>query len=145
MKARAFLPKKQKKACKYLEIWDSKFTFLKRSRVGNSQAFCKICNCDFSVSHGGRNDVSQHEKSTKHKRKLEAQKHTQAMSTFVTRNTTEADQVINAEFKMAMLCAKNDVAFTFCDDFNKCVAETLLLHQNTQREKPRLHISLKVS
>ncbi|XP_047226593.1 uncharacterized protein LOC124871367 [Girardinichthys multiradiatus] len=83
----------------------------------------KICNCDFSVSHGGRNDISQHEKSTKHKRWLEAQKHAQAMSTFVTRNTTEADQVINAEVKMAMLCAKNNVAFNFCDDFNKCVAE----------------------
>nr|XP_054588381.1 uncharacterized protein LOC129153197 [Nothobranchius furzeri] len=24
---------------------------------------------------------------------------------------------------MAMLCAKNNVSFTFCDDFNKCVAE----------------------
>ncbi|XP_047236692.1 uncharacterized protein LOC124877498 [Girardinichthys multiradiatus] len=45
------------------------------------------------------------------------------MTTFVTRNTTEADQVINAEVKMAMLCAKNNVAFNFCDDFNKCVAE----------------------
>ncbi|MEQ2313026.1 hypothetical protein AMECASPLE_037393 [Ameca splendens] len=45
------------------------------------------------------------------------------MSTFVTRNTTEEDQVINAEVKMAMLCAKNNVAFNFCDDFNKRVAE----------------------
>ncbi|XP_034536243.1 uncharacterized protein LOC117810492 [Notolabrus celidotus] len=115
--------KKTKKSCKYLEKWDSEFTFLKRSRMGHSHAFCKICNCDFSVSHGGRNDVSQHEKSTKHNRWLEAQKHSQAMSTFVTRNTTEADQVINAEVKMAMLCAKNNVAFSFCDDFNKCVAE----------------------
>ncbi|XP_070408565.1 uncharacterized protein [Nothobranchius furzeri] len=115
--------KKSKKSCKYLEKWDSEFTFLKKSRMGHSHAFCKICSCDFSVSHGGRNDVSQHEKSTKHKRWLEAQKHAQTMSAFVTRNTTEADQVINAEVKMAMLCAKNNVSFTFCDDFNKCVAE----------------------
>uniref|UniRef100_A0A8C6LN13 Uncharacterized LOC107389530 n=1 Tax=Nothobranchius furzeri TaxID=105023 RepID=A0A8C6LN13_NOTFU len=115
--------KKSKKLCKYLEKWDSEFTFLKKSRMGQSHAFCKICSCDFSVSHGGRNDVSQHEKSTKHKRWLEAQKHAQMMSAFVTRNTTEADQVINAEVKMAMLCAKNNVSFTFCDDFNKCVAE----------------------
>ncbi|XP_054601663.1 uncharacterized protein [Nothobranchius furzeri] len=115
--------KKSKKSCKYLEKWHSEFTFLKKSRMGQSHAFCKICSCDFSVSHGGRNDVSQHEKSTKHKRWLEAQKHAQTMSAFVTRNTTEADQVINAEVKMAMLCAKNNVSFTFCDDFNKCVAE----------------------
>ncbi|XP_013858856.1 uncharacterized protein LOC106514241 [Austrofundulus limnaeus] len=115
--------KKVKTSCKYLEKWDSEFTFLKKSRVGHNYTFCKICNCDFSVSHGGRNDVRQHEKSVKHKRGLEAQKHAQAMSPFVTRNATEADQVINAEVKMAMLCAKNNVAFAFCDDFNKCVAE----------------------
>lgn len=47
-----------------------------------------------------------------HKRGLQAQKHAQAMSAFVTRNATEADQVTRAEVKMAMLCAKN-----------KCVAD----------------------
>ncbi|KAF7200794.1 transcript variant X1 [Nothobranchius furzeri] len=107
--------KKSKKSCKYLEKWDS--------RMGLSHAFFKICSCDFSVSHGGRNDVSHHEKSTKHKRWLEAQKHAQTMSAFVTRNTTEADQVMNAEVKMAMLCARNNASITFCDDFHKCVAE----------------------
>ncbi|KAJ8290639.1 hypothetical protein GJAV_G00015650 [Gymnothorax javanicus] len=45
------------------------------------------------------------------------------MTTFITRNVTEADQVTNAEVKMAMLCAKNNVAFSFCDDFNKGVAD----------------------
>ncbi|XP_059397935.1 uncharacterized protein LOC132130252 [Carassius carassius] len=45
------------------------------------------------------------------------------MSAFVTRNATEADQVPSAEVKMAMLCAKNNIPFTFHDDFNKCVAD----------------------
>ncbi|XDV29612.1 hypothetical protein PO909_032704 [Leuciscus waleckii] len=76
-----------------------------------------------NISHGGRNDVSQHEKSAKHKRGLEGQKHAQAMSAFVTRNATDADQVICAEVKMAMLCAKNNIPFSFHDDFNKCVAD----------------------
>ncbi|KAL6476210.1 hypothetical protein MHYP_G00147090 [Metynnis hypsauchen] len=115
--------KKAKRTCKYLDEWDWEFTFLKRSMKGHSYSFCKICSCDFSVSHGGRNDVRQHEQSAKHKRGLKAQKYAQEMSPFVARNTTEADKVINAEVKMAMLCAKNNVAFTFCDDFNKCVAE----------------------
>ena len=70
-----------------------------------SYAFCRVCNCDFSVSHGGRSNVSQHEKSAKHKRQLEAQKHAQAMFAFVTSNTTEANQIKNAEVKMAMLGA----------------------------------------
>ncbi|XP_060125482.1 uncharacterized protein LOC118081165 isoform X3 [Zootoca vivipara] len=115
--------KKEKTMCKYLERWDSEFSFLKKSRLGHHYAFCTICSCDFSVSHGGRNDVTQHTKAAKHKRGVEAQKHAPTMSTCVTRNTEEADQVINAEVKMAMLCAKNNVPFTFCDDYNKCVAE----------------------
>ncbi|KAK2906674.1 hypothetical protein Q8A67_005659 [Cirrhinus molitorella] len=88
--------KKPKPSCKYRDKWD-KFIFLKKSRVGDSHVFCKICICDFSTAHGGRNDVCQHEKSAKHKRRLEAQKHAQAMSAFVTRNATEADQVTSAE------------------------------------------------
>ncbi|XP_034965228.1 uncharacterized protein LOC118082233 isoform X2 [Zootoca vivipara] len=115
--------KKAKKLCKYLEKWESEFSFVKKSRVGDSNAFCTICSCDFSVSHGGRNDVAQHKQSAKHKRRLEAQKNAPTMSAFVNRNTTEADQVINAKVKMAMLCAKNNISFTFCDDFNKCVAD----------------------
>ncbi|XP_077056086.1 uncharacterized protein LOC143707244 [Siphateles boraxobius] len=91
--------------------------------MGDSHAFCKFCNCDFSISHGGRNDVCQHEKSAKHKRGQEGLKHAQAMSAFVTRNATEADQVTCAEVKMAMLCAKNNIPFSFHNDFNKCVAD----------------------
>ncbi|XP_033009965.1 uncharacterized protein LOC117049419 [Lacerta agilis] len=115
--------KKAKKLCKYLEKWESEFSFVKKSRVGHGHAFCTICSCDFSVYHRGRTDVTQHKKSAKHKRRLEAQKHAPTMSASVTRNTTEADQVLNAEVKMAMLCAKNNISFTFCDDFNKCVAD----------------------
>ncbi|XP_033028453.1 uncharacterized protein LOC117060345 [Lacerta agilis] len=116
------IPSKKAKFCKYLEEWESEFSFVKKSRMGHSHAFCTICGCDFSVSHGGRTDVTQHKISAKHKRGLEAQKHAPTVSAFVTGNTTEADQVINAEATMAMLCAKNNVSFTFCDDFNKCVA-----------------------
>ncbi|XP_060125518.1 uncharacterized protein LOC118081198 [Zootoca vivipara] len=115
--------KKAKTMCKYLEKWESEFSFLKKSRVGHSYAFCTICSCEFSVSHGGRNDVTQHTKSAKHKRGVEAQKNAPTMSTCVTSNTEETDQVINAEVKMAMLCAKNNVPFTFCDDYNKYVAD----------------------
>ncbi|KAJ7326640.1 hypothetical protein JRQ81_016399 [Phrynocephalus forsythii] len=115
--------KKSKRLCKYLEKWDGEFTFLKSSRMGRSHAFYKICNCDFTVSHGeGMRNVSQHEKSAKHKKRLKAQKHVQPMSSFVTRNTTEANQVLNAKVEMAMLCAKNIVSFNFCDDY-KCVAQ----------------------
>lgn len=47
----------------------------------------------------------------------EPQKHAQPMTAFVTTNISEADQVTKAEVKMSMLCAKNNVALSFCDDF----------------------------
>jgi len=53
------------------------------------------------------------------KRGLEAQKHAQVMSAFVTRNATDADQVTRAEVKMPMLCAKNNISFSFHDDFKQ--------------------------
>nr|XP_034963510.1 uncharacterized protein LOC118081241 isoform X1 [Zootoca vivipara] len=121
--------KKAKTMCKYLERWESEFSFLKKSRVGHRYAFCTICCCDFSVSHGGRTAVTQHTKSAKHNHGVKAQKHAPTMSTFVTRNTKKAGtvikagKVIKAEVTMAMLCAKNNVSFTFCDDYNKCVAD----------------------
>lgn len=42
--------KKIKPSCKFRDQWDSEFTFMKRSRLGDSHAFCKCCNCDFSIS-----------------------------------------------------------------------------------------------
>ncbi len=34
--------KKPKPSCKYRDQWDNGFIFLKKSRVGDSHAFCKI-------------------------------------------------------------------------------------------------------
>lgn len=61
--------KKPKTLCKYLQKWGREaYPYLTKSNIGQSHAFCKICCTDFSVSHGGKSDVSQHEKSAKHKR-----------------------------------------------------------------------------
>lgn len=77
----------------------------------------------FSVSHGGKSDVSLHDKSAKHKHVQETQKHAQPVTSFVTTNVSEANQVAKAEMKMSMLCAKDNVALSFSDDFNRSVAE----------------------
>lgn len=41
----------------------------------------------------------------------------------VNRASSEADQILKAEVKMSMLIAKNNVAFSFLDDFNRSVAD----------------------
>ena len=49
---------------KYAEVW----SFLKKSRSGETFAFCSICNTDFSVAHSGRFDCKIHVSSYKHKK-----------------------------------------------------------------------------
>ena len=58
-------PKKKKRvaSCKYLEKWENDVKYrgwLSKSTLGLSHAFCKVCNRDFKVDHGGLNDVSKH-------------------------------------------------------------------------------------
>lgn len=95
--------KKARSLCKYLTKWEEAYAHLRKSYVCQSNLFCKICHRDFGVSHGGKSDASQHEKSAKHKRKQEAQKQALPMTTFITRNISEAEQETKSELKMSVL------------------------------------------
>lgn len=121
--AEAPAAKKAKKMCKYLAKWEPEFPFIKKSFMGQTHAFCTLCNVNFSVTHGGKNDVLQHQDTTKHDKAKKAQQHAPSMSSFVVRTVTEADQVSKAELKMSMLIAKNNIPFSFSDDFNKSVSD----------------------
>ena len=35
-------------------------SWLAKSRQSASHAYCRVCNCNFKVEHGGLNDVTQH-------------------------------------------------------------------------------------
>ncbi|XDV11958.1 hypothetical protein PO909_000735 [Leuciscus waleckii] len=59
---------KPRTLCRYLSKWETTFHYLTSSHEGPHYAYCKMCRCNFSVGHGGKNDVSQHDKSLKHKR-----------------------------------------------------------------------------
>lgn len=139
--------KKAKTLCKYLNKWEEAYPYLTKSNIGQSHAFCKICYNDFSVSHGGKSDVSQNDKSAKHKRAQETQKHAQPITSFVTTNVCEAAQVTKAEVKMSIFAPKIMCALSFCDDFNRNVADmflTLPLLGSTRREKRKPRNSSKV-
>ncbi|KAF0032222.1 hypothetical protein F2P81_014512 [Scophthalmus maximus] len=92
------------------------------SHIDDLHAFCKVCRIDFNVAHGGKNDISQHIKTQRHHRAEEAHEGTQAISSFITKGQTEAENVMQAELKMAMLVAQKNVPFAFCDDFTASVA-----------------------
>lgn len=50
----------------YKEYYSKDFPSIKASREGEKFAFCEICWSDFSISHGGKFDVSRHLKTFKH-------------------------------------------------------------------------------
>lgn len=99
------------------------FPFLVTSHVSKYYAFCKLCQADLSVEHGGKNDVSKHANCSKHTQTVEAQRGTANIGSFLLRGVSEADKVMKAEVQMAMLVAKSNISFSLCDDFSKSVAD----------------------
>jgi hypothetical protein len=77
--------KKSKAASKYLEKWeaDSRFSgWLTKSKNGSSHAYCRLCNRDFRVDHGGLNDVTKHSNTAMHMSNCKAQNSMPAASNF---------------------------------------------------------------
>lgn len=68
--------------------------------------------------------MSQLISSQWHKRSVEAQKGTPAISTFTTRGQTEAENFLTAELQMAMLIAKKNIQFS--STFSASVPGTFL-------------------
>ena len=44
-----------------------KFKFIQKSWKGESFASCAVYGSDFSVAHGGENDINRHKDTSKHK------------------------------------------------------------------------------
>ena len=57
--------------------WGTQYPFLKQSTRGKTYALCKTCNTDFSIGHGGDNDVKKHLELKKHLECLKALKSSQ--------------------------------------------------------------------
>ena len=66
--------------------------------------------------------MSQHISSQQHKRAMEAQRGTLAISTNITKGQTEAENVLTVELKMAVQITKKNIPFSFCDNFSASVA-----------------------
>ena len=52
--------KKKKYLVKFNESWSQKFKSIQKSRKGENYALCTVCGCDFSIGHGGENDINKH-------------------------------------------------------------------------------------
>jgi len=58
-----FSPAKKRKQ-KLNDNYTVIFKFVKASRKGENFAFCKLCNSDFAIGHGGAHDIRRLEKTS---------------------------------------------------------------------------------
>ena len=64
--------KKKKYLVKFKDSWPSKFSYIRKSSKGDNFAHCTVCRSDFSVGHGGENDITRHNATPKHKECVES-------------------------------------------------------------------------
>lgn len=70
-----------KRTCKFNSELEKEFPFIKKTK-SDSDVRCLTCSTNFSVSHGGKSDISQHLKSEKHKLALSAASSSSTVSKF---------------------------------------------------------------
>ncbi|KAK1903977.1 6-phosphogluconate dehydrogenase decarboxylating [Dissostichus eleginoides] len=119
-------PEKKKPTKRWDNVFKAKWTadheFIKVSRRGEKHAFCELCRSDFSICHGGQNDVDKHIATEKHKSNAMAVKGTtlSVMNMFVKKNQSTA--VINAELLFQGMVIEHNLPLALNDHYSKLVS-----------------------
>lgn len=116
------------KSKKYMQKWKDEYYKLEnmeKSTKGPHFAHCGVCHRDFSISHGGRNDITKHCASSTHKEAAkEGIKNRQLKLTTCFQKATDFKRrVTNAEATFTQLLAENNVPIAFSDKINKAVGK----------------------
>lgn len=76
----------RKRACKFTDDLQKEYPFIKKSRLlADTHVYCKQCNSEFSLVHGGKNDISRHLLSEKHKKAVQQAASSSKLTTFMRR------------------------------------------------------------
>lgn len=59
--------KKVKRLCTFRECWLDEYSWIQPTENKN-RVYCIICEKDFGVSYGGKNDVKRHEEAKTHQK-----------------------------------------------------------------------------
>ncbi|XP_063216897.1 uncharacterized protein LOC134527858 isoform X1 [Bacillus rossius redtenbacheri] len=94
--------------------YSEEFSFILKSDKGQKYAFCSVCRCDISISHGGRSDILLHVKSNKHAGNVQNSENSQKISTFFTNSSSE-DSVTRAECLFTYFLIEHNVPLSAAD------------------------------
>lgn len=118
---------RRKKYChvdsKYQSEWSFQYR-MKRSKKGETYAFCTVCNMDFSVAGGGVHQVKRHCQNKKHTNLMKELKGHPTIQEALMSSHAEAaqhfrDQVTCAELYFARFIVEHNIPFAAADHFNR--------------------------
>ena len=88
--------KRKKKTQQFRQAYCKTWPCISPSSKGDNMAFCKLCRTDFSISHGGANDVMRHCKSERHRQIQEGRKNISINTYF---QSTRSAQLENSKLE----------------------------------------------
>ena len=89
--------------------------------LGSLYARCTLCATDFSVIHGGRNDVTSHLKSKRHINMSKIVQSTTPITSLFCQSSS--DEAIEAEVRWATFVAKQGREEVFLRHLGQCMLE----------------------
>ncbi|KAK7465981.1 hypothetical protein BaRGS_00037468 [Batillaria attramentaria] len=80
---------------KFKPDYTKSFPYLTPSSEGPNHAYCKVCNSNFSIARGGKNDCEKHTKTASHKKLADSlKKNTTLLSAFGKTSSSPTEQKI---------------------------------------------------
>ena len=107
--------KKKKYKSHFQAEWLQEFSYIKRSEKGDGFALCSVCNSSFSITAGGKNDITRHSKGSMHVANANSSKTTPKIASLF--KATAPDRVTHAEVLFSAFVAEHNLPFAVADHF----------------------------
>ena len=105
----------KRKACRFLSTWTLP-PWIAASSKGLSCAYCKLCKEDFTVTHGGFNDVKRHVAGKGHQKHYKEVTQNHTMESFAAQHVSDlSTKIISAEVAMCNFIAQHNLSFSTAD------------------------------
>ena len=88
---------KKKHYMKFDDLWCNKFKFIQKFWQGQGFAFWTVCGSNYSVAHGGENDINRHKNNSKHKGYVDAAQQKRKLTNFGSSPATANQKLVKSE------------------------------------------------
>lgn len=111
-------PVTKKRLCSYNKQWETKKPWVKPVSGDVTKAYCTVCRREFSISHGGENDLSRHAGYEMHKKAILA-KGASNIGAFFAATTGENEKIAASEATLVYHTVKHALSYNSTD----CIAK----------------------